>query len=67
MANFQVLSWPAQAETYNTDSANDAWNWVMTAESPTALYVVKNGQIIRPPSWFTRNESSYDVKKFSIL
>ena len=67
MSDYKVLSWPTSAVSYNTDSANDAWNWVMTSESPTSLYVVKSGRVIRPPAWFKKNEQEYDVTKFQIF
>ncbi len=66
MREYKVIDWQDGSEKYVTDSANDAWNWVMTSESPTILYVTKANHIVRPPKWFSRVESSYDVKKFSV-
>jgi hypothetical protein len=44
---------------YTTDSANDAWNWVMTSQSPTQLVVTNGSTTIRPPKWFLNNVTDY--------
>ena len=45
---------------YTTEAANDAWNWVLTSESPTNLAVLDStGRPCTPPEWFTKLVNNY--------